>query len=352
MKEFKYDLYRDHITGLDNFFSFIQSDFQKMFGNKGVIVVIDIANFMDFNNRYGRTHGDEFLKCVSEAIYLVLSDNPKAFTFRTHGDEFTCIFPSQVYNYGKTISNLINSECKTIMNKLGFNDIELHTLALEYDHEISSVEAYYELLVRNSINQPEQTENKFSGERLLRHIIGGITNRVRDTLSYYEDVYNFALVDDISGLANHKAGMIFLSNLLEEYKASKPGFSILFIDGDNLRRYNKISYESGNNMIRKLGQIIKSSIRVDDKVFRWLSGDEFLVILKETNEINALKLADRIRASVEELTKDCAYPTTISVGLACYPNDGIIIGELISKAEKANALAKSLGKNKVVKWTK
>jgi len=352
MEVFNNSLYKDPLTGRDNFFSFIQSDFNKMFGNKGAVLIIDIANFMNFNDKFGRNNGDLSLKCVSDAISKVLPVDCEALVFRTHGDEFTSIFPNKMYPYVENICNLIKREYKILMNGYGFYDVDVHTLILTYENRINSIEEYYELLVKNSLNQSEQTEDKFTGERLLRHIIGGITNRVRDTLSCYKDAYNFALIDDVSELANHRAGKAFLVNLLDEYKTNNLGFSVLFIDGDNLRRYNEISYESGNEMIRKLGKIITSSVRIEDKVYRWLSGDEFLVVLKGTNEVNAFKLANRIREDVEEQTKDFVYPTTISIGLACYPNDGHSIEEIINKAEKANALAKNLGKNKVVEWTR
>lgn len=348
---FKNDLYKDPLTGRGNFFVFMQSDFDKIFGNKGVVLIIDIANFLKFNNEFGKNNGDLCLKCVSDAIAKALPVDFEALVFRTHGDEFTIIFPNQIYPYVENICNLIKKEYKILMNGYGFYYEAVHTLILNYESKVNSIEEYYELLIKNAFNKSEHTDNKFSGDRLLRHIIGGITNRVRDTLSDYKNAYEYALIDDVSELANHRAGKAYLANLLEEYKTNKSGFSLLFIDGDNLKRYNEISYESGNEMIRKLGQIITSSIRNEDKVYRWLSGDEFLVVLKGANEINAFKLANRIRVDVEEQTKDLVYPTTISIGLACYPNDGLGIEEIINKAEKANALAKSSGKNVVVKWT-
>lgn len=352
MEIFEHSLYKDPITGRDNFFSFIQSDFQKIFGDNGSVIIIDIAHFLNFNNKYGRSNGDLCLKCLSDSIYKVMGDNKDTAVFRTHGDEFTVIFRSSTNSYTENICNLIKKEYKTVLHSIGFNNVLLHTLILHYDCRINSIEEYYELLVKKSLDQSEKTGDKFSGERLLKHIIGGIIERVRDTLSYYNSAYNIALVDDISGLPNHRAGKMFLHNLLEECKNNNSEFSVLFIDGDNLKRYNELSYEDGNKMIRKLGSIITGSVRNEDRVYRWLSGDEFLVILKDTNEINSIKSANRIREAVEDGTKDMLYPTTISIGLSCCPGDGLTAEEIVYKAEKANALAKNLGKNKVIRWNK
>ena len=348
MEIFEHSLYKDPVTGRDNFFSFIQSDFQKIFGENGSVLIIDIAHFLNFNNKYGRSNGDLCLKCLSDSIYKVMGDNKDAAVFRTHGDEFTIIFRSSTNSFTENICDLIKKEYKTVLHSIGFNNVMLHTLILHYDSRINSIEEYYELLVKKSLVPGDE----FSGERLLKHIIGGIIERVRDTLSYYNSAYNIALVDDVSGLPNHRAGKMFLHNLLEECKNNNSQFSVLFIDGDNLKRYNELSYEDGNKMIRKLGSIIASSIRNEDKVYRWFSGDEFLVILKDTNEINSVKSANRIREAVEDGTKDMLYPTTISIGLSCCPDDGLSTEEIVYKAEKANALAKNLGKNKVIKWDK
>lgn len=352
MEVFDNDLYKDQLTNSDNYFSFIRSDFNKLFGENGTVLIFDIAEFRKFNSKYGRNNGDLCIKCLSDAINKVLHGDSETFVFRTHGDEFTCIFPDKIQSYVEDLCNAIDVEYKSIMSSYGFNDIKLHTLILNYEEKINSVEDYYIFLIKNSFNQSKESDDKFHGERLLRHVIGGINKRVVDTFSRYKDAYNFALVDDVSGTANHRAGIAFIQNLIDESRNNKTEFSLLFIDGDNLRRYNKISYQAGNDIIKKLCGFITGSVRNEDKVYRWLSGDEFIVVLKGTNGKNAVKLAERIRQIVEEQTKDFIYPTTISIGVACYPDDAIDTDDLINKAERANAAAKSLGKNRVVKWTR
>jgi diguanylate cyclase (GGDEF)-like protein len=236
------------------------------------------------------------------------------------------------------------------MNDKGFVDVNVDILILDYNNHICSVENYYEILMKTLTKQEEKKLSKFSREKLFRNIVGGVINRVKETLSYYDDACSLAFVDDISGLPNRRAGKIHLSELLEGYKADKNGFSLLFIDGDDLKRYNKVSYETGNDMIRKLSGIIADTLRNEDKIFRWLSGDEFLIILKETNDAKAMRISERIRQAVQEQTKDWIYPVTISIGISSYPKDGGCITELIDKAEKANGFAKDAGKNKVFMW--
>ncbi len=106
-------------------------------------------------------------------------------------------------------------------------------------------------------------------------------------LDSYLEAKGLALVDDISGLSNNRAGKIYLAGLIREYSQKSKGFCVMFIDCDNLKRYNQVSYESGNQMIRYLSQIMTNTIKDEDKVYRWLSGDEFIVIVNEIDKHDA-----------------------------------------------------------------
>ena len=351
------NLYIDPLTKLPNFFSFIEGNLNEIFESKGCVVIFDMENFKNFNVEYGSVNGDVILKYLSESIQEVINVHEEIHVFRTYGDEFTLICKNMEFDYCEIIAKHIKDNYKVKMEnnelikkeKKDFSDFGIHTFIMRYEEEISSVEKFYELLLNNSIIKHKNYEEKFSTSNLFKNIVGGILNRVRDTISYYNSAYDLAITDDVSGLLNHRAGRLYLNNLLEEINYNNK-FSVFFIDGDNLKRYNGISYEEGNKMIRNLSEIIKSSIRIEDKVYRWLSGDEFLVVVKNTDEERTMKLAERIRHSVEEQTKEWIYPITVSIGVVVYPEDGIHLDEIINRAEKANSDAKKSGKNKVVKW--
>lgn len=344
------NIYIDPLTCLPNFFKFIESDFEEIFGEKGVILILDIAKMEMINRSFGRNAGDLYIKTLCDVISNEFIEFNNAAIFRTYGDEFTVILKDRSVLDIEAVCNNVKLGYLNSMNEKGFMNANVNTLILYYNNPIDSVENYYEVLLKVSNNQEEKKHGKFSREKLFKHIIGGVVNRVKETLSYYDDACSLAFVDDISGLPNHRAGKIHLSDLLESYKSDTNGFSLLFIDGDDLKRYNKVSYETGNDMIRNLSGIIAETLRTEDKIFRWLSGDEFLIVLKETNEVKAVKIAERIRQAVEEQTKSWIYPVTISIGVSSYPKDGNCITELIDKAEKANGLAKEAGKNKVYMW--
>lgn len=343
------DIYIDPLTGLYNFFKFIECDFSKISKEKGSIIIFDMADFASINEKLGRRVGDLCLKNLADSIRFAISEINSAIPFRTNGDEFTLILPNVKYEHASILASIIESKYKELSLEKGYIKVKNHVLVLEYKNTINTIQDFYELLIREC-NTKSDNKYKFSKENLFKNIIGGIINRLKDTLEYYNSAYTLALTDDISGLQNGRAVRLYLNKLVELCKTENDGFTILFIDGDNLKRYNKVSYCRGNEMIKDLSNIITSSIRKEDKVYRWLSGDEFLVILNESDSENSIKLAEAIRENVENGTASWVYPITVSIGIASYPKDSLKIEEVIDKAEKANYKAKTLGKNKVVRW--
>lgn len=347
----KKSIYKDPLTGLPNFFNFVESDVCSLFGKSGSIIIYDLIKFTKINEVYGLEAGDFCIKTLSEVISNCLSECENHNIFRTDGDEFTVILPLKRIKDAKTIIENIKIDFKHKMEEQGLSDVDFRTLSIEYNKEIPSITKFYQLIFQETMEKIKENNNEPTEERWLGHIIDSFTRRIKETLSFFNDACVIAMADDISGLPNHRAGKTFLSALIEENKENKEGFSILFIDGDNLRRYNDISYSKGNQMIRELSSIINNSLRKNDKVFRWLTGDEFLVVLPNVDEELAYKLAERTRLAVEEKTKDWIYPVTISIGVAHYTDENCDIENIINQAEKANSFAKNLGKNRVVKWS-
>lgn len=348
IQSFESNVYIDPLTGLPNFFKFIETDVEEMFKGLGTVVIFDMVKFGDINTNYGIEAGDLFLREFSSILKDILANYEGSKVFRTHGDEFTVILQGIVEEDAEKLIERISCTFKDTMLKLGFDNASVHTLILDYSSEISSINQFYQMIFTKYFMKLRSSKRKFSEEKVIESIIGNFTNRIKETLSLLNDAYSLALTDDISELPNQRAAKIYLKDLIQKERIFKNSFTLLFIDGDNLKRYNNISYEAGNEMIRSLASVISKSLRKNDKVFRWLSGDEFLVVLEDVETDIGIMLAERIRAEVESETKAWAFPITVSIGLARYPEDGRCIEEVIAKAEKANVYAKESGKNKVI----
>ncbi len=165
--------------------------------------------------------------------------------------------------------------------------------------------------------------------------------------SMLDKSHQLAYSDSITGLPNLHAVTNELIEAIQLHDSEDQSFAVLLIDGDDLGKYNKIGYLAGDEMIERLGTVLKGQMRPSDYLARWRTGDEFLVLLQETTIEQAISIADRVRRSVIEASQDWTYPITISVGVAGYPEYGKTVEELLHQAELALNQAKNLGKNQV-----
>lgn len=338
------NLHIDPLTRLNNFIQFLEEDYVTLFEDQGIICIFDIGALRDINQFYGREVGDQLIVSASKAIGHAFD---KEVIFRTEGDAFTVVQKHKSLELVKNDIEKAKSQYAEAMSVLGYEDSELRVTLYPYDQPIHSIEDFYMFVVKED---HKKSKGRFSGDDLVRHILSGVINRFRLSLEYYEEVYNYALIDEVSGLPNAKAANQYLASMVSHTGRRTDQYCILFIDGDDLRRYNDISYDTGNEMIRSIADQIKESSRTGDKIFRWLSGDEFIVVLEDADNATGERIAQRIRRAVEISHEDTLFQTTVSIGVACYPLDARDVDTVIYYAEKATKVAKEQGKNKVVCW--
>ena len=346
------NFYKDPLTGMVNFFGLLEFDIENSCGEKGAIVVIDVVKLSIVNRDYGKETGDIYIKKLAEIINFTLAKHncsgDKVKGYRYGGDEFLLVFPGETdFNISGITKEIDDSLRKEMMQyEIPYGGIR--SAIWYYNEKITSV---IELLKQSSLVMAKVRADKEIISELPEwadSLIEKMMLKVRDTLSLVHQVNILAMNDEISGLPNHRAASLYLNEVIEEFNLMKKPFSLLFIDGDNLKRYNEHGYECGNKVIKDLGGLISDALRRDDKVFRWLSGDEFMVVLRDTYRDGAFKIGERIRSQVESKTKHWEYPVTVSIGIASCPEDGVNLDEIIGEAERANALAKRSGKNCVL----
>ena len=128
-------------------------------------------------------------------------------------------------------------------------------------------------------------------------------------------------------------------------------FAVLMMDIDDFKKVNDTyGHRKGDEVLNKIGNCLTDNIRSTDFVARY-GGEEFVIILKNINEENAKKIAEKIRENVEKLQiSKIEKPITISIGIAMFPKHSQFKEELIEKADQALYNAKEKGKDKVVVW--
>jgi diguanylate cyclase (GGDEF)-like protein/putative nucleotidyltransferase with HDIG domain len=154
-------------------------------------------------------------------------------------------------------------------------------------------------------------------------------------------------IDELTGLYNRRH---FEERLKEEIgRHSRHGdmFSIFLLDLDNFKTYNDMyGHPAGDIVLNQIGKTMKGSVRSVDQAFRY-GGDEFVVILPQTGIDDARVVAERVRKQIAGEMEAKGVAVTCSIGLASYPSDGVIPGELVTVADTALYYAKRTGGNRV-----
>ncbi|MEX1155995.1 MAG: GGDEF domain-containing protein [Chloroflexota bacterium] len=162
-------------------------------------------------------------------------------------------------------------------------------------------------------------------------------------------VLELSQMDPLTGLFNRGQLHPTLEQEVQRTRRSGRGFCVLMVDLDGLKAINDaMGHLRGDAVLRGLARVIRSSIRTVDSAYRY-GGDEFLVLLPETEFIGAFVVAEKIREGVEAIgvSRNGEPEASASIGLVSYPEDGATAEELMLAADRAMYQAKSLGKNQV-----
>jgi diguanylate cyclase (GGDEF)-like protein len=159
--------------------------------------------------------------------------------------------------------------------------------------------------------------------------------------------------DELTGLFNTRGFAIAANRLFgQALRYSRPA-SMLMVDSDNLKAVNdQHGHDAGNRLLRQVANAMQAELRATDVPARY-GGDEFIVLLPETPPKGAVDVAERIRAAISArpLAVDGhSVAATVSIGVACYPEDGRTLDMLASRADRALYQAKEDGRNRVVRY--
>lgn len=173
-----------------------------------------------------------------------------------------------------------------------------------------------------------------------------------------ERLSQHARIDPLTGLPNRRHFDEFLQHAWEQAVQRQHGLSLLVIDVDHFKAYNdRYGHQAGDECLRSVAQALADCLRrPSDLVARW-GGEEFAVVLSNTEPTMALHIAERMLQAVADLDlphedSSCAAVVTVSIGVACAnpssaPRDGLGLSQLIHDADVALYNAKASGRNRI-----
>ncbi len=172
---------------------------------------------------------------------------------------------------------------------------------------------------------------------------------------FYDEIYRLATVDNVTSLLNKATITKLLSEEIAASRRYRRWISIVLVDIDEFKCINdQHGHLMGDRILQGSASVLRSGLRRRDKAGRF-GGDEFLLILPETNLKGALKLAERIRAAIETEVGNDIEPSihiTVSMGIATSRTDTASPKKLLERADTALYRAKSNGRNRVELWHK
>ncbi len=177
-------------------------------------------------------------------------------------------------------------------------------------------------------------------------------NRLLELIqSQMGNLSHLSLTDALTGLANRRAFDDKLAQELARAQRSESSLALLMIDVDHFKRYNDhYGHPAGDKVLKSLGQSLKETLRHPPDVAARIGGEEFAVLLPETDVTGALITAERIRhklsaLAIEHADSPISQIVTVSIGIALAEHDEA--ENFLRRADQALYIAKRNGRNRV-----
>ncbi|MDZ7660882.1 diguanylate cyclase [Thiohalophilus sp.] len=180
--------------------------------------------------------------------------------------------------------------------------------------------------------------------------------RLAKTFNEMADQLEFlAAYDSLTGLLNKREFEIRLNDEVRRARRARHPFVLLLLDLDDFKLVNDThGHQAGDQVLQKLAALLKTQVRDADYIGRY-GGEEFGIILTDSSEQDGSETAERIRQVVEAeqfvVNEDIDIRITMSIGLACYPDDAANADMLIGCADEALYKAKDTGRNRVIAFS-
>lgn len=255
-------------------------------------------------------------------------------------DFFTVMFPDvSVFNKDLYTYEIFEKVNENPESNIQFQDLKSRVIIpiIHMDKVFGGICLYY------------TSSDKFKESKVLNIIVEELKILMRIRWLYSETKF-LTIIDGLTGLYNRRYFQQALERELSRAKRYGTDLSIAMFDIDHFKKINDVyGHQFGDKILVEISDIARNSFRRTDYVTRY-GGEEFVLILPETNIEKALIPIERLRKRIEDenfVYGDCFVKATISVGIANLTSDIKSDRDLIKKADTALYTAKENGRNRI-----
>jgi diguanylate cyclase (GGDEF)-like protein len=191
-----------------------------------------------------------------------------------------------------------------------------------------------------------------SRDLAMAETIGRQAAAAIETASLFHKVNQLAQTDPLTGLFNRGHFMTLAEHEFNQAVRYQRPMTLIMLDIDHFKRINdNHGHATGDRVLKAVAQIARDCIRVSDAICRY-GGEEFIILLPETDYDQALIVAERLRLRVGNhslKSRQGPITTTVSLGVAVIRSDGNdTIEQAIECADQAMYAAKQAGRNQTI----
>ncbi len=169
----------------------------------------------------------------------------------------------------------------------------------------------------------------------------------------FERMERMATTDGLTGLTNHRHFQELFDTVIARAERYGRRLSLIITDIDHFKSVNDTyGHPVGDKVLRRVAGVLANTARRTDIVARY-GGEEFAILMEETDKVGAFHIAERIRKAVAAESFHCengSFGSTLSLGIATFPEDAKSKSQLTECADQSLYFAKRNGRNRTVSW--
>lgn len=341
---------------LENLFNVLISRTSSCVGEEFIEAFVrEIANFFDAEYvLLGRTYDNLSIKTLFFYDHGEFKEN---FIYKLENTPCERVISGELCLYPEKVAELYPHD-KGLVD-LGVEAYLGTPFYLQHNCEVNEgCECYDEVYGILVIMRKNPIEDMKQNEALVKTFFQAYANRIAtelERIKYENKLKNLANYDLLTNIHNKTYFVNFVKKFLKDFNTSKrkgqseKKHALMFLDLDNFKEVNDtLGHDAGDKCLIKIARVIKSIIRDDDLISRF-GGDEFVLLVKNINEMkDAQIVAEKI---LTEIVKFCnefsnGINVTASIGISIFPDDSTKVEDLMIYADEAMYDSKRSGKNK------